>query len=96
MTTEKPAFVHYVAAPGILEGPYATLVIGEVTIEIFVRLGQKARIARHHGIRAREAAEQRPAHASNPCLVPLDIENEGDEGGPFVFARVTDGRFPLK
>lgn len=90
----KPTFIHYVAAPGVLEGPYASLQIGEVLIEIFTRAGQKARISREHGKRAREAAEQRPLHASNPCLIPLDTENEGEAGGPFVFARVTDGRYP--
>lgn len=90
----KPAFTHYKAAPGVLEGPYAVKQFGEVLIEIFTRVGQKARISREHGIRAREAAEQRPPHASNPCLIPLDTENEDEPGGPFVFARVTDGRFP--
>lgn len=94
MTERKPIFTHYQAGPGVLEGPYAELTLGEVKIEIFARRDSKRYIARHHGIRAREAAEMRPAHAPNPALVALDWENEDLPGGPFVFARVTDGRFP--
>jgi hypothetical protein len=89
----KPTFTHYIAAPGVLEGPYAELKLGEVTIQIWTRRGEKRRIdGKIHGKRAREAAEQKPAHAPNPCLVPLDVENEGMPGGPFVFALVKDGR----
>lgn len=94
MSDVKPASTIYVAAPGVLEGPYAELRIGEVHIEIFTRRGHKDKIKRHHGIRAREGAETRLPHHPNPCLIPLDWENEGMPGGPFVFARVTDGRFP--
>lgn len=95
MTDPKPIHTHYMAAPGVLEGPYNELKIGEVTIEIFTRRGAKYMIARHHGIRAREAAEQRPPTTPhNPCLVALDWENEDMPGGPFVFARITDERIP--
>lgn len=90
----KPSVIHYVAAPGVLEGPYASLQLGEVLIEIFARAGHKARIGRHHGIRAREAAEQCATHGPNPCLIPLDHEAFGEPGYPFVWARVTDGRRP--
>lgn len=92
----KPTFTHYVAAPGVLEGPYNELRLGEIHIEIFTRLGAKHMIARCHGIRAREAAEMRPPTAPNPCLVALDWENEDMPGGPFVFARVTDSGLPQK
>lgn len=95
MTDVKPDFIHYLASPGVLEGPYAEKKIGEVLIEIFTRVGQKSRIdGKVHGKRAREAAEQRPMHAPNPALIALDTENESEPGGPFVFARVTDGRYP--
>lgn len=91
----KPTFIHYAAGPGALEGPFAVLVVGEVTIEIFTRRGAKDFInGKVHGKRAREAAEMRPAHAPNPALINLDWENDEMPGGPFVFARVTDGRFP--
>src|ERR1700760_3555339 len=92
----KPTFIHYAAAPGVLEGPYASNKIGEVLIEIFTRVGAKGFIdGKVHGKRAREAAEMRPAHAPNPALINLDWENDEMPGGPFVFARVTDGRFPF-
>ena len=73
----------------ILEGPYSEIKIGEVLIGIYTRRGKKNRIdPKRHGKLAREAAERRPAHAPNPCLVPLDPESAA-EGGPFVFAKVT-------
>lgn len=96
MTDKPPSSIVYIAAPGVLEGPYAALRIGEVHIEIFTRVGHSNRISRHHGKLAREGAEQHQAHHPNPSLIPLDMENAGEPGGPFVFARVTDGRFPLK
>lgn len=96
MTVQKPQFVHYVAGPGVLEGPYSELKIGEITIEIYTRRNAKHMInPKVHGIRAREAAEQRPPHAPNPALVPLDWENEDMPGGPFVFAKIIDFGHPF-
>lgn len=95
MTDPKPSFIHYQAAPNTLEGPYGALQLGEVSIEIWTRRGAKGFIdGKVHGKRAREAAEMRPAHAPNPALINLDWENDELPGGPFVFALVTDGRFP--
>lgn len=72
---------------GILEGPLAEVTIGEVKLEIYARGGHRNRFdPKRHPKLLREAADRRPPDAPNPCLVPLDEE---EEGGPFVYGRVT-------
>lgn len=76
----------------ILEGPYSEIRIGDVTIGIYTRQGGRKHIKREYGRKAREAVERRPAFAPNPFLVPLDVDDKGksiEQGGPFVFAKVT-------
>lgn len=76
------------AAPGVLAGPYASFTQGEVTIEIWTRVGCKDRIdGKRHGKLARRAAEWRMPHHPNPCLVALDEPDENHRN--HVFAKIT-------
>lgn len=88
-TNATPALVGGLAAsPGILEGPYAEITIGERHLEIYTRPGQSHRIdGKVHGKLLRQAAEQWTPDKPNPCLVPLDGPDE--HGKSFVWGKIT-------
>jgi len=74
--------------PGVLEGPYAEITIGERHLELFTKPGCKDRLdGRVHGKLLRHAAEQWTPGNPNPCLVPLDAGDEN--GGPYGWGRIT-------
>ncbi len=80
-------FISLVKSPGMLEGPLAEKTIGEIHLEIFVKVGMRNRFdPEKHPKLLREAADRRPRNAPNPCLVPLD---EDEHGNAYVYGRVT-------
>lgn len=73
-----------------LTGPHARKSFDGYRIEIWTMRDQEDRWRRGDQERFRklaiEAYGARPASAPNPALVPLD---EGEEGGPFVYALIS-------
>lgn len=75
-----------------LTGPAARKSFDGYTIEIWTKRDHEDRWNRGDKERFRrlalEAYESRPASAPNPALVPLDEGEEGEEGGPYVYALI--------